>query len=118
MRLPWLILGALAILGGVGLILYPNISIVLLAYYIAFYAIIIGILELVGAFRGGWSVGKEILLIIAGVLSILFGLYLLFNPTIGTLLLFLVLGWYELIYGIILVIYGIMQKPSSPAAGY
>jgi uncharacterized membrane protein HdeD (DUF308 family) len=111
-RLPWLIIGALAILAGIGLFLYPGISLVLLAYYIAFYAIIIGILEVVAGFRIRQNIGREILLIIAGILSVLFGVYLFAIPGIGLAFLVLLLGWYELIYGIILLIYGLTRKTS------
>lgn len=115
-RLPWLILGILAILGGIGLFLYPGISVLLLAYYIAFYAIVVGILEIIAGVRIRQNIGREILLIIAGILSILFGLYLFAAPGIGLSLLIIFLGWFELIYGGILFAYGITRNNSNRPA--
>lgn len=114
-RLPWLIVGIIAILGGVGLIIYPSISITLLAIYIGLYAIMIGVLELIGGFRIKGHLGWEILAIIAGALSVLFGVYLFIYPTVGLSLLILFLGWYSLIYGILIIIYGFMNKPLQPS---
>lgn len=112
-RLSWLVFGVIAILGGIGLLLYPGISLILLAYYIAFYAIIVGVLELIAGFGTKESVGKEILIIIAGFLSVLFGIYLFIYPLIGTALLILFYGWYSLIYGIILIVYGFTRKSAN-----
>jgi uncharacterized membrane protein HdeD (DUF308 family) len=113
LRLPWLILGAIAILGGLGLIFYPGISVVLLAYYIAFYALAVGVLEIMAGFGNQASTGRHIWLIIGGALSLLFGLYLLFKPALGLSLLVVFLGWYSLIYGVILIIHAFTNKPEA-----
>lgn len=110
-RLPWLIGGSLAIIAGLGLIMYPGVSVVFLAYLVSFYAIAIGIIELTAGLRGNNSTGMKILAVIAGLLSIIFGIYLFIYPEIGTALLIMILGWYQIFYGILLVIMGFMKKP-------
>jgi uncharacterized membrane protein HdeD (DUF308 family) len=100
-------------LGGLGLIFYPGISVVLLAYYIAFYALAVGVLEIMAGFGNQASTGRHIWLIIGGALSLLFGLYLLFKPALGLSLLVVFLGWYSLIYGVILIIHAFTNKPEA-----
>lgn len=117
-RALWMIVGILAVIGGLALFAYPGISAVFLAYYIAIYALVIGVFELIAGFSIHGNVGLETLAIVAGVLSVLFGLYLFVNPAMGLALLVVFLGWYSLIYGIILTVYGIMERPEHHVPAY
>ena len=69
----------------------PTVSI----FVLGIYGLIIGIVELIQAFKGGgWGIG------VLGVLSIIFGLILLANPFIGALALPWVLGIFGIIGGV------------------
>jgi len=93
-----LIGGVLGILAGIVVLQHPIWSTLLVP---EIYVIILGIqglllggVTLVTAFQGeGWGVG------ILGVLSILFGLVLLFNPWIGVAVLPLLLGAFGIVGG-------------------
>ena len=83
--------GILGIMAGILIILNPLWSTLLvptsLAILVGAIGIVLGVMELVFAFRGGgWGVG------VLGVLSILLGLLLLFRPVIAGLALPFVLG--------------------------
>jgi uncharacterized membrane protein HdeD (DUF308 family) len=76
-------------------ILVPTVAIIILGID----GIIIGIVSLVQAFKGGgWGVG------ILGVLSILFGLILVANPLIGAAALPWVLGIFGIFGGLFAIV--------------
>jgi uncharacterized membrane protein HdeD (DUF308 family) len=95
--------GILGILAGIiiiqhplwSTILVPTIAIIILGID----GIIIGIVSLIQAFKGGgWGVG------ILGVLSIIFGIILVANPLIGAAALPWVLGIFGIVGGIFAII--------------
>jgi uncharacterized membrane protein HdeD (DUF308 family) len=98
-----LFVGILGIIAGIivlqhplwSAILVPTVAIIILGIE----GIIIGIVEIIEAFRGaGWGVG------LLGVLSIIFGIILLLNPVIGAAALPYVLGIFGVVGGIFAII--------------
>jgi uncharacterized membrane protein HdeD (DUF308 family) len=103
----WIALLLEGILGViVGLIAFfdPRIAILAFAYVVGFWAIVTGVLELFAAFRLRRELGGEILLILGGLASVLFGILLLVFPGPGVLTVALIIGIYALIFGVLLVI--------------
>lgn len=97
-----LIAGLLGILAGVLIIQNPLWSTVLvpttLIIVLGIEGLIIGVINLIQAFRGGgWGIG------VLGVLSILFGLVLLGNPFLAALGLPFILGILGLVFGVIAI---------------
>lgn len=95
--------GILGILAGIIIIQHPLWSTLLvpatLVIVIGIDGIIIGIVSLIQAFRGGgWGVG------ILGILSIIFGIILVANPIIGAATLPWVLGIFAIVGGIFAII--------------
>ena len=91
--------GVLGVIAGILIIQHPLYSAILvpttLIIILGIQGIIIGIVNLIQAFRGGgWGVG------LLGVISIIFGLILLFNPIIGAAALPWVLGIFGIVGGI------------------
>jgi uncharacterized membrane protein HdeD (DUF308 family) len=100
----WLaIVGLLGILVGILTFVWPGITAVVLLLFIAGWAIATGILQIVGAIRLRKEIDNEWLLIASGVLSVLFGLILVVQPGAGALALLYVIGFYAVLYGILLV---------------
>jgi uncharacterized membrane protein HdeD (DUF308 family) len=94
-----LLIGILGIFAGIVIIQHPLWSAILLpatlVIYLGVMGLVIGIAEVVMAFRGaGWGTG------ILGVVSVLFGLLLLFNPLAGAIALPFVLGGLAIVGGI------------------
>lgn len=92
--------GVLGILAGILIIQNPLWSALLvpatLVIVMGVFGIVIGIMNLFQAFRGGgWGIG------VLGVLSILFGLLLLGRPLLATLSLPLVLGIAGIVFGVL-----------------
>ena len=95
--------GILGIIAGIVILQHPLWSTVLvpttLVLLLGFLGIIIGVTNLIQAFQGGgWGIG------ILGVLSILIGFFLAFNPLAGALALPLVLGVFGIVGGIAAIV--------------
>jgi uncharacterized membrane protein HdeD (DUF308 family) len=94
--------GILGIIAGIVILQHPLWSAILvpatLVWLLGFFGIIMGAISIFQAFKGaGWGVG------ILGVLSIIFGLYLLANTLISTLSLPWVVGLFAIVGGVVAI---------------
>lgn len=102
----WLALGGVvSILAGVLAFVWPGLTALVLVYLIGFWSIMRGIIEIVGAIRLRKEIANEWTLIAAGVLSVIFGLILVFAPGSGAMgLLWLIAAWAILFGGLLIVL--------------
>ena len=91
------------ILVGLITLVTPGITALVLLYFIAFWAIAIGIMQIAGAIRLRKEIDNEWILIASGVVSVLFGLILIVQPGAGALGLLFVIGIYAILHGILLI---------------
>jgi uncharacterized membrane protein HdeD (DUF308 family) len=98
-----LIEGVVGIIAGVLTFAWPAITALALLYLIAFWAILTGIFEVVAGIRLRKTIANEWLLLLMGVLSLLFGLLILFAPGTGALAIVLWIGAYALVFGVFLL---------------
>jgi uncharacterized membrane protein HdeD (DUF308 family) len=102
----WLLL--LAGLLGIGIGIYtianPGVTALALVFYIAIWAIGTGIVEIFFAIRLRQQIQGEWRLIVAGVVSVAFGAYLLARPGAGALTVLGIIAFYALFFGILLVL--------------
>lgn len=97
--------GVISILIGLYALLGPLNTVLLFVYVVAFQAILFGVtifmfgVDLRKAVRGEW------VLYLTGVLSVLFGLLLLFDPGIGGLSVSLMVGVWALVIGVLRVLF-------------
>jgi uncharacterized membrane protein HdeD (DUF308 family) len=114
--------GALLIEGLVGIlaafvtILWPAITALALVFVIASWAIITGIAEIAAAVRLRRHIHGEWLLAVAGVLSVLFGVFIAAMPVAGALVIALWVGAYMLVFGVTLVALGLRLRSWSRGA--
>ena len=100
----WLVLeGLLGIGAGIVAVVWPDITALALLWVIAFWAVLTGALEIVAAVRLRRVLDNEWLLIVAGALSILFGLILIVFPGEGAVGLVWLIGIYAIVFGIVLL---------------
>ena len=99
-----LIIGGLAgiVVGIVGLASPDTFALVLLAW-IAAWAIITGVLEVVAAYRLREVLKGEWLLALNGIVSVLFGLYLIFFPGAGAIAIVWLIALWAIVSGAILL---------------
>jgi uncharacterized membrane protein HdeD (DUF308 family) len=94
---------------GVGIVtfVWPGITSIALLAIIAVWAILTGILEIVGAIRLRKEIKGEWLLVLSGILSLVFAYILLSKPAAGALALVWVIGVYAVLFGILQMILGV-----------
>ena len=102
----WLLLveGVLGVLAGLVAFLWPGITALALLYLVAAWAIVTGILQIVGAIRLRREIEGEWALILGGVLSVIFGLVLAVLPGSGILALVWLIGAYAVVSGVLLIV--------------
>ena len=97
--------GVVSVLAGIIALIWPGLTALALLFVIAFWAIVLGIGEIGGAFASrrngstswGWTLA-------AGLLNVIFGVLLLIWPAGGILTLIWLVGIFALAGGIVLVV--------------
>ena len=100
----WLALGGVvSILAAVVAFAWPGLTALVLVYLIGFWSILRGVLEIIGAIRLRNEIANEWTLGVAGALSVIFGLILVFMPGAGALgLLWLIATW-AILFGLLMI---------------
>ncbi len=96
--------GVLSIILGILVFAYPGMTAIVLLYLIAAWAIIAGIAEIVSGIRLRKVITGEWALILAGVVSLLFGFFLLSRPGAGAVALALWIGLCAIAIGIVQIV--------------
>jgi uncharacterized membrane protein HdeD (DUF308 family) len=111
--------GLLGVAVGLATFFWPGLTALTLLFIIAFWAILTGILELVGAFRFHTELGAghAWLAGIAGVLSVAFGLILVARPGAGALAVIWLIGFYAILFGILMLGFAFRLRSFQGHAG-
>jgi uncharacterized membrane protein HdeD (DUF308 family) len=100
----WLaIVGLLGIAAGLLTFLTPGLTALVLLFFIAGWAIVTGVFEIIGAIKLRKEIDNEWLLILGGIISVLFGVGMMLAPGAGALALVWVIGAYSVVMGVIFV---------------
>jgi len=119
---PWsvLLIGVAGILAGILAFMFPGLTALALLYLIAAWHVVRGGFEIVAAVQLRKELEGEGWLIVAGALSVLFGVFLFAWPGAGVLALVWLIGAFAIAAGIMFVILGLRLKglphSGSPAA--
>lgn len=81
----------------------PGITALALLYVIAAWAVVTGILELVAAFELRRHLAGELWWVLAGLCSVVFGVFLIWQPGAGALAVLWLIGAYAIAFGIFLL---------------
>jgi uncharacterized membrane protein HdeD (DUF308 family) len=119
-----LLLGLCSVAAGVIAMLLPGITALLLIAVIGANAVVTGVFDLITAVRLRKRGRNEPLLFFIGILSVVFGIVVLFYPGAGALALVWVISTYALITGALLLVFAMgargwqradsSGKPNSP----
>ena len=113
LRIVW---GAVSILFGILVLVWPGMSLGVLVIFVGIWAIIIGVLEIMVSIRhrsvrnSGWVWG-----IIGGALAILFGILVLIRPGTGLITIIWIIGIWAIVWGITLIVLGVQLRKAANA---
>ena len=96
--------GLLSVAAGLLTFFWPALTALGLLILIAWWAIVNGVMEIITAIRLRKVITNEWFLILAGLASIVFGVLLLLQPTVGALVLIWWIGAWALFFGVLLMI--------------
>ena len=90
----------------IGLITFfnPGITSLILLFYVAIWAIGTGLLEIITGIRLRKHIKGEVWMVLAGLASILFGVYLIARPGTGMLAVLWLIAIYAIVLGIIFIV--------------
>jgi uncharacterized membrane protein HdeD (DUF308 family) len=109
-----IVLGAVSILFGILVLVWPSMSLGILVIFVGIWAIIVGVLQIMASVRhralpnSGWVWG-----IIGGALAILFGMLVLIRPGAGLVSIIWIIGIWAIVWGITLIVLGIQLRKAA-----
>jgi uncharacterized membrane protein HdeD (DUF308 family) len=109
--------GVAGILAGAVTFSWPAITALVLIYLIGAWALLTGVLEVVAAVRLRKHIAGEWLLALSGIASVLFGILVMTVPLAGAVAIALWVGIYSLVFGVILIGFGIRLRAWSKHPG-
>jgi uncharacterized membrane protein HdeD (DUF308 family) len=96
-----LAMGILGVLAGLAILKWPGATAVVVLYLVGIWAILIGIIGIVGAIADHAEIPHAWLLALAGIVAVLFGIAMIIWPTAGLYTLVYLAGIFAIVYGII-----------------
>lgn len=114
---PWglqLLVGVVGVIAGIATFVYPGITSIVLLTFIAAYAIVVGVSQVVAAVRqrdqsGAFALGA------AGVLMTLFGVLVAARPAVGAVTIAWLIGIFAIATGVALLTMGLMLRQVKTA---
>jgi uncharacterized membrane protein HdeD (DUF308 family) len=117
-RLLLILLGLLGVAVGVVAVARPGLAALTILVWVAWWAIIAGVIQIVVAIEMRKEIENEWALIIGALLCILFGVLLLWRPFPGIITLAYLFGFYAIIFGIAMLSLGVrLRSLATRAAG-
>ncbi len=103
-RAPLILLAVAGLLFGIMCVVWPGLTVLVIALLIGIWAIVTGVMEIMTAIRMRKEIQGEWLHIVVGALSVLFGVLVLAWPATGALTIALIIGIYAILAGIMLIV--------------
>jgi uncharacterized membrane protein HdeD (DUF308 family) len=110
----WLSVGVLGIVAGLLTFLVPGITALALLMAIAFWAIGIGVLQIVTAIRLRRVLERDWALGLSGVFSVVFGVLAIVHPGAGALSVLWMIAAYAIVFGLSLIAAGVRVRSFAP----
>jgi uncharacterized membrane protein HdeD (DUF308 family) len=98
------LIGVVGVLAGLVAIMLPGETAVVLLVIIAIWAIVAGLVQVIGGFALRPAMPHAWFLVVTGALTLVLGVVLLFNPGAGALALVTTIGVFALIWGVSLIL--------------
>jgi uncharacterized membrane protein HdeD (DUF308 family) len=112
---PSLLVGLAGVGAGLLTFFYPGVTALVLLYFIAAWAVLKGIFEIAIALKLREVITGEWVLVLAGLLSVAFGILVFVFPGAGALSVIWLIGAYALAFGLLLVMASFKVKALARA---
>ncbi|MEO8665459.1 MAG: DUF308 domain-containing protein [Ignavibacteria bacterium] len=107
--------GIISLIFGLLFIFMPGFVLTFVMYFIAFWAIIGGLMQIIYAVKLRKVIPNEWLAILNGVITLIFGIFVLLNILAGAQALIMVFGAYAIVSGLLMVGLSFRVKKMQPA---
>ena len=119
---PWWSMALVGVMGvavGVATFIWPAVTAITLLMFVAVWAVLMGLFQIVTALRMRKSIKNEWFLALSGVLSVVFGLAMIASPGAGALAVVWLIASFAVAFGLLLVcvglrLRGVAKKPWEP----
>src|SRR5580693_2613758 len=105
-----LLLGLIDLAAGVFALVWPSPTAFVLVIVVAAWALVGGLAEIFAGFASGETAGTRAMFIVAGLVSVAFGVVLFARPGVGAVTLALLFGLYSMIYGFSQITAGVQAR--------
>ena len=110
-----LLVGLIDLAAGVVALAWPGPTALVLMLIVASWAVVAGLVEVSAAFGGSTPAGTRALFILAGLVSVAFGVVLFAHPGVGAITLALLFGLFNLVFGARALVQGIELRRTGNA---
>ncbi len=107
---PLALIGVLGVAAGIVTFLWPEMTALALLMFIAVWALLIGIAQIVAAVRLRKEIDNEWMLGASGALSVLFGALMIASPGAGAVAVAWIIGAYSMAFGVLLIVLSVRLK--------
>jgi uncharacterized membrane protein HdeD (DUF308 family) len=113
----WMLLleGVISLGAGVVVFFWPAITLLILVYLVAIWAVVTGIFEFLAGIAAPWAEPGKIFIGIVGVLSVILGVIIFMNPAFSLSAVTWLIGIYALVIGLALVFFSFKLKALNSA---
>jgi uncharacterized membrane protein HdeD (DUF308 family) len=111
--------GVLGLFAGLGAVAFPGLALYTLLILMSAWALITGLLELYAGFTAHENVSNSIFLVLAGIVSLIFGGLILARPGAGAAVLVLMTAVYSIAFGLMFSAWAlqIRRRSQRPSIG-
>ena len=110
--------GVVGIIAGLLTFFAPGITATALVFIIGVWAIVVGVVEIIGAIQLRKMIENEVIVGLSGLVSVIFGILLILQPAVGALSLVWMIGGYAMIFGaMLLVLASRLRALNQPVRG-
>ncbi len=111
-----IVVGIIGVIAGIATFIWPGITGLILLYLIGFWAITVGIVQIIDGVRLRREIEGEWLLILTGIAALFFGLIVVVSPGAGALAVTFLIGFFALVYGILQIAFAFRLRSIAQQA--
>ena len=112
----YLLLAVLSLAAGIGALVWPGVTALVLVIWIGAWALVTGVVEMAMAFPQGQTAGARAMWSLGGLVSIALGVVLFIHPDIGAASLATVFGLFSIVYGVSAVVLSVQARHAKSTA--